>query len=76
MSPLPHEFRSWLPSAIALTSFLCYTVLAGERLTVSKAFTSLSLFSYLQTSMVALPSQIFAVFEGAYWKQDSTGDPA
>ncbi|TFK19978.1 pleiotropic drug resistance ABC transporter [Coprinopsis marcescibilis] len=51
----------WMPSATALTCFLCYTVVAGERLTVSKAFTSIALFSYLQEPMVALPGQIFAM---------------
>ncbi|KAJ2914774.1 hypothetical protein MD484_g5631, partial [Candolleomyces efflorescens] len=51
----------WMPSATALACFLCYTLIAGERLTVSKAFTSIALFSYLQEPMVALPGQIFAV---------------
>ncbi|KAF9531878.1 pleiotropic drug resistance ABC transporter [Crepidotus variabilis] len=51
----------WMPSATALTSFLCYTVIAGERLTVAKAFTSIALFSYLQGPMVAFPGQVFAM---------------
>ncbi|KIM47463.1 hypothetical protein M413DRAFT_22125 [Hebeloma cylindrosporum] len=51
----------WIPSAMALSSFLCYTLIAGERLTVSKAFTSVALFSQLQTPMVALPGQFFAM---------------
>ncbi|KAJ7269434.1 P-loop containing nucleoside triphosphate hydrolase protein [Mycena haematopus] len=52
---------TWIPSATALTSFLCYTLIAGQRLTVSKAFTSLALFSALQEPMTALPSQVFAM---------------
>ncbi|KIK07255.1 hypothetical protein K443DRAFT_129256 [Laccaria amethystina LaAM-08-1] len=51
----------WMPSATALTSFLCYTLIAGEKLTVSKAFTSIALFSQLQEPMVALPGQFFAI---------------
>ncbi|KAF8808123.1 pleiotropic drug resistance ABC transporter [Phlegmacium glaucopus] len=51
----------WMPSATALTSFLCYTLIAGQRLTVSKAFTSIALFSQLQSPMVALPGQFFAM---------------
>ncbi|KAJ3517873.1 hypothetical protein NLJ89_g222 [Agrocybe chaxingu] len=51
----------WMPSATALTSFLCYTLVAGERLTVSKAFTSIALFNQLQTPMVALPGQFLAM---------------
>lgn len=53
-----------MPSATALTSFLCYTLVAGERLTVSKAFTSIALFNQLQTPMVALPGQVFAMLHG------------
>lgn len=49
---------------MALSSFLCYTLIAGERLTVSKAFTSVALFSQLQTPMVALPGQFFAMLHG------------
>ncbi|KAF5323393.1 hypothetical protein D9611_005605 [Ephemerocybe angulata] len=52
---------TWMPSATALTCFLCYTLIAGERLTVSKAFTSIALFSSLQGPMVSLPGQIFAM---------------
>ncbi|KAF7347593.1 P-loop containing nucleoside triphosphate hydrolase protein [Mycena venus] len=52
---------TWIPSATALTSFLCYTLIAGQRLTVSKAFTSLALFSSLQEPMTALPGQVFAM---------------
>ncbi|KAJ7103247.1 P-loop containing nucleoside triphosphate hydrolase protein [Mycena belliarum] len=52
---------TWIPSATALTSFLCYTLIAEERLTVSKAFTSLALFSQLQEPMTALPGQFFAM---------------
>ncbi|KAJ7751195.1 P-loop containing nucleoside triphosphate hydrolase protein [Mycena maculata] len=52
---------TWIPSATALTSFLCYTLIAGQRLTVSKAFTSLALFSQLQEPMTALPGQFFAL---------------
>ncbi|KAJ7492339.1 P-loop containing nucleoside triphosphate hydrolase protein [Mycena latifolia] len=52
---------TWIPSATALTSFMCYTLIAGQRLTVSKAFTSLALFSQLQEPMTALPGQFFAM---------------
>ncbi|KAG5732825.1 ATP-dependent bile acid permease, partial [Termitomyces sp. T112] len=52
---------TWMPSATALTSFFCYTFIAQERLTVSKAFTSIALFSQLQEPMTALPEQIFAL---------------
>ncbi|KAJ6520112.1 P-loop containing nucleoside triphosphate hydrolase protein [Mycena sanguinolenta] len=52
---------TWIPSATALISFACYTLIAGQRLTVSKAFTSLALFSALQEPMTALPAQVFAM---------------
>lgn len=55
-----------MPSATALTSFMCYTLIAGEELTVSKAFTSIALFSQLQTPMVALPGQVFAMLHGRF----------
>ncbi|KAG7452254.1 P-loop containing nucleoside triphosphate hydrolase protein [Guyanagaster necrorhizus] len=51
----------WIPSATALTTFLCYTLVAGQRLTVSKAFTAIALFSQLQRPMTALPGQVFAI---------------
>lgn len=53
-----------MPSATALTSFMCYTLIAHEELTVSKAFTAIALFSQLQTPMVALPGQVFAMLHG------------
>ena len=56
--------RTWIPSATALATFLCYTLLAGEKLTVSKAFTSIALFSYLQEPMAALPGQVFTLLHG------------
>jgi hypothetical protein len=56
--------RTWIPSAIALSTFLCYTLLAGEKLTVSKAFTSIALFYYLQEPMTALPGQVLALLQG------------
>jgi len=56
--------RTWIPSATALSTFLCYTLLAGEKLSVSKAFTSIALFSYLQEPMTALPGQVFALLHG------------
>lgn len=56
--------RTWMPSATALTSFFCYTLISGQRLTVSKAFTSIALFSYLQSPLIALPGQIFAMLHG------------
>ncbi|KAK0481769.1 P-loop containing nucleoside triphosphate hydrolase protein [Armillaria novae-zelandiae] len=52
---------TWMPSATALTTFLCYTLVAGQRLTVSKAFTAIALFSQLQGPMTSLPGQIFAI---------------
>ena len=56
--------RTWIPSATALSTFLCYTLLAGEKLSVSKAFTAIALFSYLQGPMTALPEQMFALLNG------------
>ncbi|KDR85730.1 hypothetical protein GALMADRAFT_84830 [Galerina marginata CBS 339.88] len=72
----------WMPSATALISFLCYTLIAGERLTVSKAFTSIALFAQLQTPMVALPGQVFAMLHAyvsmqrieAFLKEDEVPD--
>jgi hypothetical protein len=55
-----------MPSATALTSFLCFTLIAGQRLTVAKAFTSIALFSRLQEPMTALPGQVFAMLHGKY----------
>ena len=57
-------YRIGLPSATALTSFLRYNLISGQRLTVSKAFTSISLFSKLQTLMTMLPKQLFAFLHG------------
>ncbi|KAI0789892.1 P-loop containing nucleoside triphosphate hydrolase protein [Abortiporus biennis] len=50
----------WIPSATALGTFLCYTLIAGQQLTVAKAFTSIALFSQLQEPMTTLPQEIFA----------------
>ncbi|EPQ60440.1 pleiotropic drug resistance ABC transporter [Gloeophyllum trabeum ATCC 11539] len=50
---------TWIPSATMLSAFLCYTLFAGQRLTVSKAFTSMALFSQLQEPMTSLPAQFF-----------------
>jgi hypothetical protein len=36
----------------------------GQRLTVSKAFTSIALFSQLQNPMIQLPGQFFAMLHG------------
>ncbi|KAF8634908.1 hypothetical protein AX15_000655 [Amanita polypyramis BW_CC] len=55
----------WVLSAVAPATFSCYTLVAGERLTVSKAFTSLALFSYLHGPMMELPRQ-FLAFLNAY----------
>ena len=57
-------YRIWAPSATALTTFLCYTLISGQPLTVSKAFTSLALFSQLQFPLGMLPGQIFAILHG------------
>ena len=57
-------YRFWLPSATALTTFLCYTLIFGQRLTVSKAFTSIALFSELQYPMMMLPGQFFSFLHG------------
>jgi len=59
----PH-YRIWIPSATALVAFLCYTLIEGQKLTVSKAFTALALFSYLQGPMATLPGQIQALLTG------------
>ena len=61
------RIRTWIPSATALSTFLCYTLLAGEKLSVSKAFTAIALFSYLQEPMTALPDQVFALLYGMRW---------
>lgn len=58
--------RIWIPSATALVSFLCYTLIAGQPLTVSKAFTSIALFSQLQGAMMAVPSEIMAMLNGMF----------
>lgn len=55
-----------MPSATALTSFLCYTLIDGQKLTVAKAFTSIALFTQLQAPMAALPNQFFAMLHGEY----------
>ena len=57
-------YRTWMPSAAALTSFLCYTLISGQRLTVSKAFTSIALLSQLESPMMILPGQIFSLLRG------------
>ena len=55
-----------MPSATALLTFLCYTLIAKQQLTVAKAFTSIALFSQLQGPMTDLPNQVFALLHGAY----------
>ncbi|KAG8905564.1 hypothetical protein FRB99_008669 [Tulasnella sp. 403] len=52
---------NWIPIAVVLVSFLCYTMIAKEELTVSKAFTSIEVFSQLEGPMTELPDQIFAL---------------
>jgi hypothetical protein len=56
--------RTWIPSATALSSFLCYTLIAGKELTVAKAFTAIALFAQLQEPMTTLPIQVFAMLRG------------
>ncbi|KAH8835549.1 P-loop containing nucleoside triphosphate hydrolase protein [Flagelloscypha sp. PMI_526] len=46
---------TWVPSATALASFLCFTVIAKETLTVSKAFTAIA------GPLTTFPMQIFAI---------------
>lgn len=55
---------NWLPSATALATFVSYTVIAGKPLTVATAFTAISLFSYLQEPMMALPNQVLTMLHG------------
>ena len=57
-------YRTWVPSATALTSFLCYTLISGQRLTVSKAFASIALFAQLYGPLGTLPEQLFAILNG------------
>ncbi len=45
---------------------MTYTLIAGGRLTVSRAFTAISLFSQLQGPMTTLPGHIFALFHGMF----------
>ncbi|THV07466.1 P-loop containing nucleoside triphosphate hydrolase protein [Dendrothele bispora CBS 962.96] len=52
---------TWIPSATALISFLFYTLVQRQPLTVSTAFTAIALFSQLQEPMTALPGQFFAM---------------
>ena len=52
---------TWIPSAVVLVAFTSYTIIAGEPLTVSKAFVSIEIFSQLQGPMADLPNQIFAL---------------
>ncbi|KAG9032385.1 hypothetical protein FRB95_001506 [Tulasnella sp. JGI-2019a] len=53
----------WIPSAVILVSFLSFTTLAGEQLTVSKAFTSIEVFNQLQGPLTQLPGQIIALLQ-------------
>ncbi|KAG8988966.1 hypothetical protein FRB94_014789 [Tulasnella sp. JGI-2019a] len=53
----------WIPSAVILVSFLSFTTLAGEQLTVSKAFTSIEVFNQLQGPLTELPGQIIALLQ-------------
>ncbi|KAG0148468.1 hypothetical protein CROQUDRAFT_105709 [Cronartium quercuum f. sp. fusiforme G11] len=48
----------WVPTAVLLVSFWSLTTLFGQPLTVSIAFTSISLFSQLQSALRDLPKQI------------------
>ena len=59
---------NWMPSGTALATFVCYTIIARQRLTVATAFTAISLFSYLQRPMIELPEQVFAMLHGTYFR--------
>lgn len=45
-----------LPTAVIVTSFACYTLIAGHALDVPTAFTAMTLFALLSTPLTALPS--------------------
>lgn len=48
----------WVPTAVLLISFWGFTAVFHQPLTVSIAFTSISLFSQLQWALLALPNQL------------------
>lgn len=54
----------WVPTAVLLVSFWSLTSLFGRPLTVSIAFTSISLFAQLQGALRALPGQITSWLKG------------
>jgi hypothetical protein len=56
--------RYLIPPTTALMSFMCYTLFAGNDLSVSKAFTSISLFGRLQGPLLRLPSDLSELLEG------------
>lgn len=74
--------RTWIPNAVVLCAFSAYTVVAGQPLTVSKAFVSIEIFSQLQGPMADLPNQIFALLHAyvsmqrvqAYLEEDEVED--
>jgi hypothetical protein len=49
---------------MALFTFLCYTMIVGGALTVSKTFTALALFSMLQGPMLELPEIVLSFLRG------------
>ncbi|KDQ09185.1 hypothetical protein BOTBODRAFT_179201 [Botryobasidium botryosum FD-172 SS1] len=51
----------WIPSAVILVSFMAFTTIAGQPLSVSKVFASIEVFAWLQAPMAELPNQIFAL---------------
>lgn len=59
---------------MVLASFMLYTLVAGEQLTVSKAFTAIALFTQLQEPMTALPGRIFALFHGMFTRIGRIGE--
>lgn len=55
-----------IPAITTLVCFWSYTLLEGQTLTVSKAFTAMALFSSLQGPMTQLPGQVMALINGKY----------
>jgi hypothetical protein len=56
---------TFTPTAVLLISFWAFTSVFHQPLTVSIAFTSISLFTQLQWALQDLPSQITAWLRGA-----------
>ncbi|ORZ41094.1 hypothetical protein BCR44DRAFT_56092 [Catenaria anguillulae PL171] len=58
-----NQLYHMVPTLVTLVTFFCYAGIAGEELSATKVFTSLSLFQVLRMPLWDLPDQIIRFYE-------------